>query len=328
MRVLVAIYGDVAAWCIPEREVDALRRAFPEHEFIRADSDEETLARIADADAAFSSRITAAHFAAARRLRWIHSPAAGVGSMLFPAMINSPVVMTNSRGISARAIAEHTIAVTLALFRKLPLAFDRQRTRTWAQNELFAEGRSIRMLRGAHVLLVGLGAIGREAAELFAALGARVTAIRRRVTELAPPGIIAVLPPDRLRDALPIADVVVIAAPQTAATLRLIGPPELAVMKADAVLVNVSRGKLLDEAALVTALEAGRLRGAALDVFEHEPLSPGSPLWGRDDVILTPHVAGFYETYWPDARELFADNLRRFIAGEPLRNVVDKSAGY
>jgi phosphoglycerate dehydrogenase-like enzyme len=92
--------------------------------------------------------------------------------------------------------------------------------------------------------------------------------------------------------------------------------------------VNVSRGKLLDEAALVTALEAGRLRGAALDVFEHEPLSPGSPLWGRDDVILTPHVAGFYETYWPDARELFADNLRRFIAGEPLRNVVDKSAGY
>jgi phosphoglycerate dehydrogenase-like enzyme len=94
------------------------------------------------------------------------------------------------------------------------------------------------------------------------------------------------------------------------------------------VLVNVSRGKLVDEAALVAALETGRLRGAALDVFEHEPLSPASPLWGREDVILTPHVAGFYDTYWPDARQLFADNLRRFIAGEPLCNVVDKKAGY
>jgi phosphoglycerate dehydrogenase-like enzyme len=328
MRVLVAIYGDVAAWCIPEREVNALRSAFPDADFIRADSDEETLGRIADTDAAFSSRITASHFAAARRLRWIHSPAAGIGSMLFPAIVNSPVLMTNSRGISARAIAEHTIGVTLALFRKLPLAFDRQRTRTWAQNELFVEGRSIRMLRGARVLLVGLGAIGSDAAQLFSAFGAHVTAVRRRVTEPSPEGVAAVLPPERLRDALPAADVVVIAAPQTAATMRLIGAEELAVMKRDAVLVNVSRGKVVDEVALVAALETGRLRGAALDVFEHEPLSSDSPLWARDDVILTPHVAGFYETYWPDARQLFADNLRRFIAGAQLRNVVDKKAGY
>jgi phosphoglycerate dehydrogenase-like enzyme len=328
MRVLVAIYGDVAAWCIPEQEVDALRRAFPGHEFVRADTDDETLARVADADAAFSSRITAAHFGAASRLQWIHSPAAGIGSMLFPAIVNSPVLLTNSRGISARAIAEHAIGVTLALFRKLPLAFDRQRTRTWAQNELFVEGRSIRTLRGARVLLVGLGAIGSDAARVFSAFGAHVTAIRRRVTEPSPAGVAAVLPPERLRDALPAADIVVIAVPQTAATMRLIGAEELAVMKADAVLVNVSRGKLVDEAALVRALETGRLRGVALDVFEHEPLSPDSPLWGREDVIVTPHVAGFYETYWPDARALFADNLRRFIAGEPLRNAVDKTAGY
>jgi phosphoglycerate dehydrogenase-like enzyme len=328
MRVLVAIYGDVAAWCIPEREVDALREAFPEHEFIRADSDEGTGARIVEAEAAFSSRITAAHFATARRLRWIHSPAAGVGSMLFPAMVDSPVVMTNSSGVSARAIAEHTVGVTVALFRKLPLALDRQRTRTWAQNELFAEGRAIRTVRGARVLLVGLGAIGRDVAQLFAACGAHVTAIRRRVTAPSPSGVARVLPPDRLRDALPDADVVVIAAPQTAATVRLLGAEELALMKSDAVLVNVSRGKLVDEAALGAALQAGRLRGAALDVFEHEPLAPDSPLWARDDVIVTPHVAGFYETYWPDARQLFAENLRRFVAGEPLRNVVDKRAGY
>jgi phosphoglycerate dehydrogenase-like enzyme len=328
MRVLVAIYGDVAAWCIPEPQIDWLRRQFPGHEFVRADSDEETEARIVDADVAFSSKITRAHFAAARRLRWIHSPAAGVGSMLFPALVDSPVVMTNSRGISARAIAEHVVAVTLALFRKLPLALDRQGQRTWAQNELFVEGRPIRTLRGARVLLVGLGAIGTESAGSFAALGAQVSAVRRRVSEPAPAGVTAVLPPERLRDALADADVVVIAAPQTGETVRMIGAAELAAMKDDAVLVNVSRGKLVDEAALVTTLESGRLRGAALDVFEHEPLSSDSPLWRRGDVILTPHVAGFYETYWPDATSLFADNLRRFIAGEPLRNVVDKQAGY
>jgi len=328
MRLLVAIYGDVAAWCIPDPEVDALRRGFPEHEFVRADTDEETDAGIVDADGAFSPRITAAQFAAARRLKWIHSPAAGIGSMLFPALVESPVLMTNSRGISARAIAEHTIGVTVALFRKLPLALNRQRTRTWAQNELFAEGRSIRTLRGARVLLVGLGAIGTATAQLFAAFGAHVTAIRRRPTAPSPGGVDRVLSADRLLEALPSADVVIIAAPQTAETVRLIGAEELGAMKQDAILVNVSRGKLVDEAALAAALETGRLRGAALDVFEHEPLSPDSPLWDRDDVIITPHVAGFYDTYWPDARQLFADNLRRFIAGEPLRNVVDKKAGY
>jgi phosphoglycerate dehydrogenase-like enzyme len=328
MRVLVAIYGDVAAWCIPESQVEWLRRQFSGHEFVRADSDEETGATIVDADVAFSSRITRAHFAAARRLRWIHSPAAGVGSMLFPELVDSPIVMTNSRGLSARAIAEHVVAVTLALFRKLPLAFDRQRRRTWAQNELFVEGQPIRTLRGARVLLVGLGAIGTACATFFTALGAQVLAVRRRVTEPVPPGVSAVLPPERLRDALAEADVVVIAAPQTGETMRMIGAEELAAMTDDSILVNVSRGKLVDEAALVSALETGRLRGAALDVFEHEPLSPGSALWGREDVLLTPHVAGLYETYWPDATSLFADNLKRFLEGTPLRNVVDKKAGY
>ena len=328
MRVLVAIYSDFASWCIPEAEVEILRREFPACTFVRGDSDEETLAHVADADIAFSSRITASHLAAAHRLKWVHSPAAGIGSMLFPSMIESGVILTNSRGISAPAIAEHSVAVTLALLRKLPLASERQRTRTWAQNELSAEGRRIRTLRGARVLIVGLGAIGTETARLFAALGAHVTAIRRRVSEPAPPSVAQVWPPSQLHQALPDTDVVIVAAPQTPDTVHLIGRDELAAMKDDAVLVNVSRGKLVDEAALVKALDAGRLRGAALDVFEHEPLSSDSPLWSHPDVLITPHVAGFSERYWPDARSLFAENLRRFVAGQPLRNVVDKRAGY
>lgn len=325
MKVLVAIYSEFACWCIPDGEVDALRRVFPEHTFVRADSDDETLERIVDADVAYGSRVTRAHLAAAPRLRWIHSPAAGIGAMLFPEMIASPVVMTNSRGNSAVTIAEHVIGVTLALLRQLPLAWRRQAERNWAQDEFHA-GASIRTIHGARVLVVGLGAIGGETARLFQAFGARVTGIRRNPSPQA--GDVTVVGPDRLHEELPHADVVVLCAPQTAETTRLIAAKELAMMKRDAVLVNVSRGKLIDEAALATALASGRLRGAALDVFEHEPLAHDSPLWAREDVIVTPHVSGFHARHWPEATRLFTENLRRFEAGQPLANIVDKKAGY
>jgi phosphoglycerate dehydrogenase-like enzyme len=327
VRILVAIYSEFQSWCIPEAQVEALRRAFPEHTFARADSDDAVLAAIAGADVVFGSRLTRAQFAAARQLRWVHSPAAGIGSMLFPEMVRSAVVMTNSRGNSSVTIAEHVIAVTLSLLRDLPLAWRRQAERVWAQNE-FDAGASIRTLRGARVLVVGLGSIGGETARLVAAFGATVAAIRRRTGLPKPEGVAVVAGPAHLPEHLPSADVVVLAAPQTAATVHVIGERELALMKADAILVNVSRGKLVDEAALIRALETGRLRGAALDVFEHEPLDPASPLWGRSDVLITPHVSGFHAEYWPQATALFADNLRRFAAGQPLANLVDKDAGY
>jgi phosphoglycerate dehydrogenase-like enzyme len=327
MTVLVAIYSPFAAWCIPEAQVERLRHEFPEHTFVRADTDAEALERIGNADVAFGARLTPDQLAAARRLRWIHSPAAGVGNMLFPGMVASAVVITNSRGNSSGTIAEHVIAVTLALFRDLPLAWRRQAERTWAQDE-FDAGVSMRTLRDARVLVVGLGSIGAEAARLLGAFGAHVVGIRRRAEGEPPEGVAALVPPERLHDELPHADVVVLAAPQTQATVSLIGARELAMMKDDAVLVNVSRGKLVDEAALARELATGRLRGAALDVFEHEPLSPDSPLWGRDDVLVTPHVSGFHAGFWRDAVAIFAGNLRRFAAGEPLVNPVDKQAGY
>jgi phosphoglycerate dehydrogenase-like enzyme len=327
VHILVALYSDFQSWCIPEEQLDALRRAFPEHTFVRADSDAATLAAIPDADVVFSAHITPAHFAAASRLRWIHSSAAGVGSMLFPEMVRSSVLMSNSRGNSSFTIAEHVIAVALVLFRDLRLAWRRQAEKVWAQNE-FDAGASVRTLRGTRVLIVGLGSIGGETARLAAAFGAHVVGIRRRVGGPPPAGVAAVVAPERLLEELPSADVVVIAAPQTSATVHLIGDRELARMKNDAVLVNVSRGKLVDEAALLRALESGRLRGAALDVFEHEPLDPGSPLWDRPDVLITPHVSGFQAGHWPRVTKIFADNLRRFAAGQPLANLVDKEAGY
>lgn len=327
MKILVGIYSRFFNWQIPEPQVAWLRGEFPEHSFVRADSDAAMLAEIGDAEVAFSSLVSREQFAAARRLRWIHSSAAGIGSMLFPESIASPVVITNSRGTSAVTIAEHVVAVTLALLRQLPLAWRRQTETVWAQNEL-SQPAMIRTLKGARVLVVGLGAIGGEVARLAAAFGANVVGVRRRLDARGVPGVDLVIPPGRLLHAVTHADVVVVAAPQTAGTRHLIGAAELAAMKPDAVLVNISRGKLIDEEALARSLASGRLRGAALDVFEHEPLDPSSPLWRDPRVLITPHVSGIHDRYWPDAAALFADNLRRFVSGQPLRNVVDKQAGY
>ncbi len=342
LTVLVAIYSPFAAWNIPVAQVERLRREFPRHTFLHALAEEQSLALIRGAEVAFMAELQPAHLDAAPQLQWVHSPAAGVGGILFPAMVHSPVMMTNSRGISANTIAEHVIAVTLVLFRKLPLAFRSQAARQWAQDAILAAPR-IRTIAGADALVVGLGSIGTATARLLTAFGARVTGIRRRVAEgsarglphLAGPedgGVQRIAGPDALPTLLPEADIVVLAAPQTRDTRGLIGAPELAVMRRDAVLVNVSRGKLVDEAALADALaapDASRtIGGAALDVFEHEPLPAASPLWSLPNVVITPHMAGFRPDHWDAVTDLFAENLRRFEAGAALRNVVDKGEGY
>lgn len=327
MNVLLATYTPVAAWNMPAAQVERLRREFPEHTFVTAHSDAEVLARIPDVDVAFGARFTPEHLAAARRLRWIHSPAAGVGNLMFPEMVASPVTLTNNRGNSSFTIAEHVIAVTLALLRGLPLAWRRQTEGVWAQDEINA-GPPMRTLRESRVIVVGLGAIGAAVARIASAFGAHVVGVRRRADQPVPAGVAAVVTPEHLAGELPLAHVVVVAAADTTGTVRLIGERELALMKDDAVLVNVSRGSLVDEAALVRALESGRLRGAALDVFEREPLPADSPLWARTDALITPHVAGFHKDHWDIVIATFTGNLRRFAAGEPLINRVDKEAGY
>jgi phosphoglycerate dehydrogenase-like enzyme len=327
VNVLVAIYSDVAAWNIPPEHVERLRRQFPQHTFTHARTEAEVLPNIGSADIAFASELRAPHFAAAPGLRWVHSPAAGVGGMLLPQVIDSPVLITNSRVMSADTIGEHVLMLALALFRKLPLFLRRQADAEWAQDEGMAPP-PLRMIRDAHVLVVGLGGIGTAAARQFAKLGAVVTGVRRAVDRPAPRGVAAIVPPERLLDLLPSHDIVVIAAPQTRTTRGLIGRRELEAMRRDAVLINVSRGKLIDEAALADALREGVIGGAGLDVFEQEPLDPASPLWRLPNVILTPHVAGFRADHWDAATTLFANNLRRFDAGQPLVNLVDKRAGY
>lgn len=326
MRILVAIYSPFVGWSIPDRNMDDLRRTFPEHQFLRARSDDEAVDLIADADVAFASELRQPHLAAARHLRWVHSPAVGIGGMLFPEMLASDVTITNSRGVTAEPIAEHVVAVVLAMFRKLPIAIRRQTSRTWAQDEIAGPPPG-RLLGRSRVLLIGLGAIGTAVARKMEALGATIAAVRRTVSAPAPRGV-DVHSVAELHDQLGASDAVIITAPQTRATWGMIGREELRAMRRDAILVNVSRGKLVDEAALADALADGTIGGAALDVFEHEPLDPASPLWSLPNVLITPHTSWIRSDHWDAVTALFTDNLRRFDAGEPLINRVDKQAGY
>ena len=326
MNILVAIYSPFPGWTIPDRHVEELRRRFPHHEFLHARNEDEALALIGDADVAFASELRRPHLAAACRLGWIHSPAVGVGGMLFPEMVASAVVLTNARGVAAHTIAEHVIACVLALFRKLPLAIRSQAAREWAQGAIAASP-PIRMLAGSRVLIVGLGAIGTAVAEKMLALGTTVGAVRRDVSAPAPAGI-DVHASDTLRDVLGSAEIVVIAAPQTAETRGLIGRDELRAMRRDAVLVNIARGAIVDEAALTDALANGIIAGAALDVFEQEPLPADSPLWTHPNVLITPHTSWIRTDHWDVMTDLFTENLRRFETGLPPINHVDKVAGY
>lgn len=324
MRVLVAIYSHTPAWTIPAARVDDLRARFPGIEFRHAGDHDSMVRLMAGAEIAFSSVLAPEAFAAADRLAWVHSPAAGVGRLLFPALVESPVVLTNSRGMNASAVAEHTFAMLLALVRRLPVAVRAQQDGRWAQDDLSG----LPMLAGRTLGIVGLGAIGTALASLGRAFGMRVIATRRTAGGPCPPEVDRVLASTDLDQLLAAADVVVVAAPLTRETRDLIGASEFARMKPGGYFVNIARGKLVRERDLVAALESGHLGGAALDVFEREPLESSNPLWTLPNVVITPHVAGFRSDYWEAAVDLFADNLGRFRRGDPLRNVVDKRRGY
>jgi phosphoglycerate dehydrogenase-like enzyme len=323
MKVVTSVYSD-PTWTLPPAEVARLRSEFPHIAIVDAPSEEARLRELADADVAFLSRLKPGEFAVAARLRWIQSPAAGVAGLLFPELRDSQVLLTNARGIHGDAMAEHVIGVAIVLFRQIHRSIRRQVGFRWTKDPQS----QFRILRGSRMAVIGLGAIGQAVAERAAAMGMDVVAVRRTPSAPHPASVSAVYPPGDLDAVLATADVVVLAAPLTAETRGLIGRAQLRRMKRDAILINVSRGKLVNEDELAAELAEGTIAGAALDVFEHEPLEPDSPLWHLSDVVITPHTSAFRSDYWTLAVGLFASNLTRFERGEPLVNVVDKAAGY
>jgi phosphoglycerate dehydrogenase-like enzyme len=259
-------------------------------------------------------------------LRWVHSGAAGVRGSLTPAMRESDVVFTNSAGIHGPPVAETVIGSLLHFARGLDHAVRSQAAGRWDKDVFDAADAPVRELSESTVGIVGLGGIGREVAWRARGLGARVMATRRRPEPVE--GVELLTGDDALDRLLAGSDYVVLTVPETAETTGLIDADALARMRDDAVLVNVSRGGLVDDAALVAALEAGTLRGAALDAFSTEPLPAGDPLWTAPRILITPHTSAYTHRFWAREAELLLDNLRRYRSGEPLRNVVDKAAGY
>ena len=269
-------------------------------------------------------RVLADVWPLAQNARWVHTLSAGVEGILFPEMIRSPVLLTNSRGVFKRPLAEFALLGMLMHFRKVRTLLQQQSAHRWA-------GVDVQMLRDKVMAVVGFGEIGRECALLGHALGMRILALRKNSDRSnADPLVERVYATQELHSMLAVADVVVCAAPLTAQTRHLISVAEFAAAKPGVFIVNVGRGPVIDEAALVAALRARRVAGAALDVFEREPLPEDSPLWGMDNVFISPHTAD--HTVAPDSLQLTIDcfirNFHRYRNGEPLENIVDKQAGY
>ena len=261
------------------------------------------------------------------RLRWAHTASAGVGGSLHEAMRASDVVLTNAAGIYAEPMADTVLAMILHFARGLDFAVRAQAERRWDKAPFDAADAPIRELSELTLGILGLGGIGKAVARRGIALGMRVVALRRR-PEPGPEGVEVLSGEGGLDRLLRISDVLVVTVPQTAETRAMVGARELALLPEGAVVINVSRGGVVDEEALVEALRGGRLRGAGLDVFAREPLPMESPLWGLPNVLATPHVSGASHRFWRRQTDLVVENLRRYLAGEPLLNTVDKQAGY
>jgi len=243
-------------------------------------------------------------------------------------LVSSDVVLTNAREVHGPVVAEHVMALIFALAKKIPQAVRLQQKRIWGQDAVWNDGPRPREIAGATLGLIGLGSIGRNVAHMASALGMRVIAVREHPEKERPGGVASVFAPAQLSELLAQSDYVVVAAPLTEATRGLINAECLAAMRPDAYLINVGRGPQVDEAALANALRSHSIAGAALDVFEQEPLPAESPLWELENLLITPHTAGLTEKLWQRHYALFSENLRRYLAHEPLLFIVDKQKGY
>jgi phosphoglycerate dehydrogenase-like enzyme len=263
--------------------------------------------------------------ARAVRLRWLQAPqAAPPAGYYYPALVDHPVVVTNFREIYNDHIAAHIMAFVLAFARDLHRYLPQQARREWKPAALDT---GVIHLPGATMLVVGVGGIGAETARLAAAFGMRVLGVDARRKDV-PAGVAALHPPEDLDALLPRADFVVLTVPHTPATEGFMHRARFARMRRGAFFINIGRGKTTRLDDLVAALRAGELAGAGLDVFEEEPLPADHPLWTLPGVLITPHTAGF-GPYLDERRfEILLDNCRRFLAGRPLRNVVDKAAWF
>ncbi len=340
--MVVDLRSTAEAFNLPERVARAIHGATPSDwrvHIVESVTDsfgdgaqqpsEESLRAVADAEVYVGFGMPRSLFLAAPRLKWVQTGTAGVATLLFDEMRSGPVQLSNAAGLYGPTIAEHTLAGVLHFLRAFDLAAEMRAERAWDQSAFATPRALVREVDELSVLVIGAGGLGSEIATRFQALGARVIGVRRRPGLGLPPGFAEIHGLGELDGLLPLADVVVLATPLTDETRQVLNATRLALLRPGTILVNVARGALVDEPALVSALQAGRLRGAVLDVFAKEPLAGDSPLWHLPNVVMTPHVSGVSpRRFWDRFQDLILDNWTRYREGRALRNLVDKRAGY
>ncbi len=328
MNLLIVVHHQFELWRVPPWFVQRLAEEFPAVSITNRDSYDGIESSLREAEVIFTISLRPEQFAICERLRWIHAPTAAVHQFLFPDLVNNEVILTNSTEVHGPVVAEHVMGLIFALAKKLPQAAALQKKHEWGKEQIWSTGTRPKEIGRATLGLIGLGSIGRRVAGMASALGMRVIAVREHVGKQKPEGVGEVLPSAKLDEVLRQADFVVLAAPLTPETTKLMNAERLGAMKPDSYLINVGRGPQIDEPALVEALRERRIAGAALDVFDKEPLPADSPLWDLENLLITPHTAGITDKLWTRHYELFSGNLRRYLGHEPLQYVVDKRIGY
>lgn len=306
---------------------EAIRKRWPEMRVLHLPNYDRLAEELPDTDIFVGYSLRAEQLKDAKKLKWIHSTAAGVAQLMYPELRDSRIMVTNPSGIFSVPMAEHAMGLLLALARNFPDSVRQQDRARWSQQEIWDKPQHLTELNGKVLLIVGYGSIGREVAKRAKAFDMRVWGVTRS-GEGDPTNAEKIFAATRVHEALPGADYLLICAPETAETKHLIGVAEIATMKRGARVINVSRGSLLDEAALLRALESGALDGAALDVAETEPLPAESPLWKAPNLFLTPHTSAVSNKLWERETALLLDLLERWFDGRELFNQVDFARGY
>jgi D-2-hydroxyacid dehydrogenase (NADP+) len=326
-KLVISSYHRFTLWRSPPEMAAAVRHKWSEMQVLDLPHYDRITPELPDTDIFVGLLLRPEQLREATRLKWVHLTSAGVGQLMYPEFRSSGIILTNASGVHAPAMAEHIVGMVVAMARDFPGAMRSQIQRKWAQQEIWDGPARPRELSGAVVLIVGFGAVGRAVAERLRGFKTRIWAVTR--SGIADASLAErTFPASDLNAALSPADYVILAAPETPETYHLIGAEQFSVMKRGAVLVNVARGSLVDQVALVAALQKRWIGGAALDVASPEPLPPESLLWPLENVFITPHTSGISERIWQRETELLIDNLDRWFRGEPLRNRVDVQQGY
>jgi D-2-hydroxyacid dehydrogenase (NADP+) len=326
-KLLICVWHPFEQWRAQPIMPDTIRARWPEMRVVHLPDYDRLPEELPDTDIFVGSSLRPDQFRLARKIKWVHSTAAGVSQLMYSELRDSGIVLTNPSGIFSPPMAEHTMGLMVALSRNFPDSVRFQNRCEWGQRQISGPLGPLTELNGQLLLIVGYGSIGRELARRAHAFDMRVWGVNRSGKGDAT-HVERILPVSQLDSALPEADYVVIAAPETHETKYLIGAAQIAKMKRGARLLNVGRGSLLDESALVQALESGAIRGAALDVTNTEPLPADSPLWKAKNLFITPHTSGVSDRLWQKETKLLMDLLERWFDGRDLFNVVDLSRGY